>query len=83
MRQQGDPKKAFVQVAEKRVNNILDDIRRLGQMSTRAYYEYDNSQIERIFAAIRAELDKAERQFSDPGKYFRLDRSTKKEDQDA
>ena len=46
----------FIRVAEKRVENVLDSIRRLSQCSNRRMYEWDNEQLEKIWNAIDKEI---------------------------
>ena len=53
----------FVRVAEKRVQNVLDSIRRLSQCSNRRMYEWQESQIKKIWDAIETELKNARDSF--------------------
>lgn len=53
----GENKKhRFIRVAEKRVQNVLDSIRRLSQCSNRRMYEWDDEQLKKIWDAIDTEL---------------------------
>ena len=48
----------FKRIAENRTNKIIDMIASLSNLSNTSYYEYTADQIESIFSAIQAELDK-------------------------
>ncbi len=49
----------FKRVATARVNKIISMIRLLGNCSTPSTYEFTTSQVNYIFSALQAELDKA------------------------
>ncbi|MFC1532670.1 hypothetical protein ACFL7M_04810 [Thermodesulfobacteriota bacterium] len=51
-------KERFIRVVEKRVQNILDSIRRLSQCSNRRMYEWDDEQLKKIWVTIDTELKK-------------------------
>lgn len=51
-------KQRFIRVVEKRVQNILDSIRRLSQCSNRRMYEWEDEQLNKIWSAIDKELQK-------------------------
>ncbi len=53
----------FKRVATARVNKIISMIRLLGNCSTPSTYEFTTSQVNYIFSALQAELDKAKRCF--------------------
>jgi len=46
----------FLRVAERRTNNVLSDLRLLGNCSNRQNYEFSPEDIKRIFQAIDAEI---------------------------
>ena len=46
----------FVRIAERRVNKILDDLDSLGKCANRRNYQYDNSDVRRIFGEIEKKL---------------------------
>lgn len=46
----------FVRLAEARTNRILDDLRLLGNCSSKTNYEYTDSDVKKIFTAIENEL---------------------------
>lgn len=49
-------KQRFSRVVEKRVQNVLDSIRRLSQCSNRRMYEWNDEQLTKIWDAIDKEL---------------------------
>lgn len=53
----------FKRIAENRVNKIIDMIGLLGNLSNSSFYEYTDEQIESIFNAIEAELEKQKQKF--------------------
>ena len=56
-------KQRFIRVVEKRVQNVLDGIRRLSQCSNRRMYEWDDEQLKKIWAAIDTEIQKCKESF--------------------
>ena len=46
----------FLRVAERRTNNVLLNLRLLGNCSNRQNYEYSHEDIKRIFLALDAEV---------------------------
>ncbi len=58
-----DKRKKFVDIAEKRVNRLINEIRLVGNLSNRSNYEYKEEDVRRIFAAVDAELRNARRRF--------------------
>jgi DNA repair photolyase len=46
----------FTRVAEKRVQNVLDSVRRLSQCSNKRMYEWNDDQLTKIWDAIDTEL---------------------------
>ncbi len=53
----------FIKLADIRVNNALNDIRLIGNLSNKASYEFSLEEVEMIFTAIRKELDESEGRF--------------------
>jgi hypothetical protein len=53
----------FRAIAERRVSNVLKTLRHIGNLSNRSTYDYSPDQINKMFKAIRAELDVAEDRF--------------------
>jgi hypothetical protein len=54
----------FRSLAEKRVTLAMKTIRRIGKLSRRGSYDYEPEQIDKMFAALRSEIDAAEVQFT-------------------
>lgn len=46
----------FVRIAEARTNRIIDNLRLLGNCSSRSNYEYTDEDIKKIFGAIEREV---------------------------
>lgn len=51
-------KNNFKRVAENRTNKIINMISLLGNLDNTSFYEYTDEEVEAIFGAIQAELDK-------------------------
>lgn len=58
----------FLRIAEKRTNKILKMIRLLSNCSNRAAYEYDESDVRKIFGTLEEELREAKSKFSNKSK---------------
>lgn len=54
----------FVRIASKRTNQVLDELRKLGNCSNTRMYEYSDADVRKIFRAIKKELDRVEKLFS-------------------
>lgn len=54
----------FIRVAEKRVQNVLDSLRKLSQCSNGRMYEWDDEQLKKIWYAIDAELQNCQKSFN-------------------
>lgn len=69
-----DKRTAFKELAEKRVNRILDMIRLLGNLSNRSNYDYTDDEIKKIFATITKKLEETKKLFViiDKEEKFRL-----------
>ena len=48
--------KKFKLLAEKRTERILDDLRLLGNLSNTSNYEFDETDVDKIFTAIELEV---------------------------
>ena len=65
----------FVRVAERRTNAIMEKIRVLGNCSNRSMYEYEQTEVDKIFKAVRRALKDVESLFEQKSsKRFRLDK---------
>ena len=47
----------FKRISEQRVNEIIDKIVSLQNLTNKSFYEYDNKDIEKIVSSIQNELD--------------------------
>jgi hypothetical protein len=56
----------FRELAEKRTNNAIDAILRIGKLSNRQLYDYDESEVKKILKALRDALSEVEDRFSSP-----------------
>lgn len=66
-------KQRFTRVVEKRVQNVLDSIRRLSQCSNGRMYEWDDEQLKKIWGAIDTELKNCKESYSsDESEVFKL-----------
>ena len=68
----------FVELAEKRVEKTLHNLKLIGNLSNKSAYEYDEADINQIFRAIQKELDVAKSRFktsrSSDGPSFKIGR---------
>ena len=53
----------FVRIAEARTNRILDNMRLLGNCSSKSNYEYADEDIKQIFGALEKELKQTKNRF--------------------
>jgi hypothetical protein len=53
----------FLRLAPPRVTKVMQGIQSLKKLSARSSYEYSEEQTQKMFAAIRAELDECEAAF--------------------
>ena len=71
-----DKQQKFIEIAEKRVNRVLEDIRLVGNLSNRNNYSYQDADVSKIFGAIETELKSAKKRFevslSSPEHSFKL-----------
>ena len=56
--------KRFYRVAERRVNNVLNSLRLLGQCANTQTYEYTDEDVRRMFREIERELRSAKQAFA-------------------
>ncbi|WP_313019679.1 hypothetical protein [Acetoanaerobium noterae] len=57
----------FLRIAEARTNKIIDMIRLLSNCSNKATYEYDKTDVKKIFSALEQELKSCKGKFQDSG----------------
>ena len=55
----------FRRIVVARVNKIIKLIQLIGNCANTANYEYSTQEVEKVFSALRSELDKAEKRFAD------------------
>lgn len=53
----------FARIAEKRTNNILEQIRLLGNCANKNNYSYEEEEVKKIFSVIERELKKTKIKF--------------------
>jgi hypothetical protein len=63
-----DKREAFVRLAERRTNAVLERVRVLGNLSNPYAYEYTDDDVKRIFSAIEQELKATRLKFQSPKK---------------
>jgi ABC-type Fe3+-hydroxamate transport system substrate-binding protein len=56
----------FVELATKRVNKALDQIRLVGNLANRVTYDYTEDEAKKIVRALQKELDTVKSKFGDP-----------------
>ena len=62
----------FKRLANKRVNKVLNQIRILGNLSNKSYYEYDNDDVNKMFIVISSQLKSVKNKFHISTKKFKL-----------
>lgn len=66
----------FIELANKRVNKTIKDIRLIGNLSNKAAYSYDDAQAKKIIKVLQKELDILKTRFSgsddDSEEFFKL-----------
>jgi hypothetical protein len=53
----------FKRVAEKRVQLVLESLRKLSQCSNKRMYNWNEEQLDKIWAAVNKELEKCQEKF--------------------
>ena len=66
MKADNDRRAKFVQLAEGRVQGALSAIRKIGNLSNRRSYQFDEADVRKIMKALRDAITETERKF-DPG----------------
>jgi uncharacterized protein YutE (UPF0331/DUF86 family) len=54
----------FVRIATRRTNQVLSELRKLGNCSNTRMYEYTDADVRKIFRTLKKELDRIEKLFS-------------------
>jgi len=73
---QGAKHEKFRELAESRTNKALDAVARIGNLSNRSLYEWDEAEVRKIIKALRDAVSEVEGRFASPkgkvGAKFRL-----------
>ena len=59
--------KNFKRIAEARTAKVLDMMDLIGNLSNTSFYEYNESQVQQIFQAIRKSVEENEKKFTKNG----------------
>jgi hypothetical protein len=62
-----DRREKFVELAEKRVNKALKDIKLIGNLSNRSNYSYTEQDVKKITAALKKALEEMRARFDAKG----------------
>jgi len=65
-RKTGNKREKFRALAESRTNNALIAIGRIGNLSNRQLYEFDETEIKKIMRALRESIVEVESRFASP-----------------
>lgn len=57
-------KEKFIELANKRVNRAINDLRLVGNLSNRNAYQYDDVQAKKIIRALQKEVDSLKAKFT-------------------
>ena len=58
----------FEDIATRRVNRVIKEIRLIGNLSNRSAYEYTDEDVRKITRVLQKELDALKARFDGPGK---------------
>ena len=67
MKEDSPKREKFVRLAEGRTEAALNAIRKIGNLSNRRAYEYEEADIKKISKALRDAITEVERRFSPAG----------------
>ncbi|WP_461538098.1 hypothetical protein [Spongorhabdus nitratireducens] len=62
-----EDRKKFKELAEKRVNKALKDIKLIGNLSNRSNYDYTDQDAKKIYGALKKSLDEMKARFDSNG----------------
>lgn len=62
-----DPREKFVELAQRRVNRAINDIRLVGNLSNRSNYSYTEQDIKKIYGVLRRAVDEMKARFDSRG----------------
>jgi len=60
-----EDRKKFIELAEKRVNRTIKDIKLIGNLANRSNYSYEKSDADKIYRALRKSLEDMKNRFDD------------------
>jgi hypothetical protein len=63
-----DKRAKFVEIATRRVNRVIKEIRLISNLSNRSAYEYTEDDIRKITRALQKELDTMKGRFESPSR---------------
>jgi hypothetical protein len=63
---ESEKREKFVQLAEGRTQSALDAIRKLGNLSNRRAYEFEDADVRKITKALREAVSDLEKRFGGP-----------------
>ena len=73
---QNEKRTKFREIAESRTNKALDAISRIGNLSNRSLYEWDDAELKKVLKALRDAVSEVEARFASPkgkvGSKFKL-----------
>jgi ABC-type Fe3+-hydroxamate transport system substrate-binding protein len=61
-------RKKFEDIAVRRVNRVIKEIRLIGNLSNRSSYDYSEEDVKKIVKALQREVDAVKARFEGPGK---------------
>jgi len=61
-----DKREKFRELAESRTNKAIEAISRIGNLSNRQIYEYDETEVRKIVRALKEAISKVEGRFQSP-----------------
>ena len=59
-----DRREKFVKLANNRVNKALKEIKLIGNLANKTYYDYTTADIDKIFNALKKEIRSSQERFS-------------------
>ena len=62
-----DRRKKFVDLAEKRVNKAIKDVKLVGNLSNRSNYSYTEQDARKIYGALKKAVDEMKARFDSKG----------------
>lgn len=65
-REKADKREKFRGLAESRTNKALDAISRIGNLSNRSLYEWEEAEIRKVLKALRDGVSEVEARFASP-----------------